>query len=332
MKKLTCSAIALTMTCAAGFASDSEWSALDQEVGALTSSLLRDGATLSGRVSSSYTSESGANIGGFDAYDARLAVSGTSGDFGYRIEVDFAGETFSTNEADDLDTDHDESENTVDDSLLDAYATWSLGNIDAQMGRFRASVCSDASADEGSMDHIAHSLIGQAFTRRSEGLGLSGAMDQFGWSLGIMNGSDGTGDELETVIRVSFDPMDGTSVSIAIVDDGDDDSGATVVELDFAMAEFGINIVQADVEGGGSGNSLGDNLEANSTPITIGVTYQFNADWMIAVRMTDFDNTAGTERQEITANHGNWQIGMTVDSDDMGLDRDTLQVALHVGF
>jgi hypothetical protein len=205
------------------------------------------------------------------------------------------------------------------------------------MGRFRASVCSDASADEGSMDHISHSLIGAAFANHSEGLGLSGSMDRFGWSIGIMNGGDtpATGDDLLTALRVSFEPMDGTSVSIAIVDDGFDDSGATVVEIDFSMAEFGINIVQADVQGTGSGNSLGLgglNLEGNSTPITIGVTYQFNADWMIAVRMTDFDNTAGTERQEITANHGNWQIGMTVDSDDMGLDRDTLQVALHVGF
>jgi hypothetical protein len=321
MKKLTCSAIALTMTCAAGFASDSEWSALDQEVGALTSSLLRDGATLSGRVSSSYTSMSDAtpSVGGFDAYDVRLAVSGSSGDFGYRIENDFSGSGDGTA------------------GLLDAYATWSLGTIDAQMGRFRASVCSDASADEGSMDHIAHSLIGAAFASHNEGLGLSGSMDQFGWSLGIMNGSDGTDDELETVIRVSFEPMDGTSASVAIVDDGGDDSGATVVELDFAMAEFGVNIVQAVVEdspdGSGGNNALdGVGLAGDTTPITIGLTYQFNADWMIAVRMTEFDDAAGTERQEITANHGNWQIGMTVDSDDAGLDSDTLAVALHVGF
>jgi len=309
MKKLTCSAIALTMTCAAGFASDSEWSALDQEVGALTSSLLQGGATISGRVSSSYTSISDTNIGGFDAYDVRLAVSGSSGDFGYRIENDFA-----------------------DEGLLDAYATWSLGTIDATMGQFRAAVCSDALLDEGNMDHIAHSAIGAAFSSRSNGLGLSGSMDQFGWSLGIMNGTDGTGDDLETVIRVSFDPMEGTSVSVAIVDDGYDDSGATVIEIDFAMAEFGVNIVQADVESAGSGGSLGTPLAGDTTPMTISVTYDFNADWMIAVRMTDFDDAGGTERQEITANHGNWQIGMTADSSDTGSDTDTLQVALHVGF
>jgi hypothetical protein len=318
MKKLTCSAIALTMTCAAGFASDSEWSALDQEVGALTSSLLQGGATISGRVSTVYSSNSDSDVGGFSAYDARLAVSGSSGDFGYRIENDFSS-----------------GGDTAD--LLDAYATWSLGTIDAQMGRFRASVCSDASADEGSMDHIAHSAIGAAFAAHNEGLGLSGAMDQFGWSLGIMNGTDGTGDELETVIRVSFDPMEGTSVSVAIVDDGGDDSGATVIEIDFAMADFSVNIVQADVEAGldgsGGNNALsGTGLDGDTTPTTISVNYQFNAEWMISVRMTDFDNAGGQERQEITANHGNWQIGMTADSDDAGNDTDTLQVALHVGF
>jgi hypothetical protein len=63
MKKLTCSAIALTMTCAAGFASDGEWSALDQEVGALASTLSLDGGpTVSGLLQTQYGMADGAML------------------------------------------------------------------------------------------------------------------------------------------------------------------------------------------------------------------------------------------------------------------------------
>ena len=92
MKKLTCGALALTMTCAAGYASDSDWPALDEEVGALASTLGPDGgASISGRVSAGYLMQDPATDG-FSVADARLAIDGESGDYGYHVETDFADE------------------------------------------------------------------------------------------------------------------------------------------------------------------------------------------------------------------------------------------------
>ena len=324
MNKLTCSAIALTMTCATGFASDSEWSALDQEVGALASTLSMDGgASLSGLLQSAYASDGDTDTGGWSTYEARLAVDGSHGDYGYHVDFDFAG-----------------------DGLRGAYATWGMtDSVSAQMGQFRASVCNDADTDEGSMKHFSHSAVGSAFTNFSSGLGLSGAMSDISWALSIMNGEDGTGDELATALRVSMDLMDGgeggmdVSASLAIVDDSGltDDAGATVIEVNAGNGTWGIGIETADAGAGGSG-SLGTALEADSGCMVISLSYNVAENWEVAVRMTDLDDTAGTEATEITANnyldgHGlKWQIGMVEASDDGALDTSAMLVGLTVAF
>ncbi|MDP6938471.1 MAG: hypothetical protein QF848_06505 [Planctomycetota bacterium] len=324
MKKLTCSAIALTMTCAAGFASDSEWSALDQEVGALASTLSLDGgASISGLLQTAYMSDGDTDTGGWATGNARLAVNGSHGDYGYHVEADFA-----------------------DEGLRGAYATWGMtDSVSAQMGQFRASVCNDADTDEGSMKHFNHSAVGAAFTNFSSGLGLSGAMSDISWALSIMNGEDGTGDELATVLRASMDLMDGgeggmdVSASVAIVDDSGvtDDAGATVIEVNAGNGTWGIGIETADAGAGGSG-SLGNALEADSGCMVINLSYNIDANWEVAVRMTDLDDADGTEATEITANnyldgHGlKWQIGMVEAESDAGLDTSAMLVGLTVAF
>jgi len=324
MKKLTCSAIALTMTCAAGFASDSEWSALDQEVGALASTLSLDGgASISGLLQSSYASDGDTDTGGWTTGEARLAVDGSHGDYGYHVDVDFAG-----------------------DGLRGAYATWGMtDSVSAQMGQFRASVCNDADTDEGSMKHFTHSAVGSAFTNFSSGLGLSGAMSEISWALSIMNGEDGTGDELATSLRVSMDLMDGgeggmdVSASVAIVDDSGttDDAGATVIEVNAGNGTWGIGIETADADAGGSG-SLGTALEGDSGCTVISLSYNVAENWEVALRSTDFDDAAGGESTEITANnyldgHGlKWQIGMVETDNDAGADTSAMMVGLTVAF
>jgi len=324
MNKLTCSAIALTMTCATGFASDSEWSALDQEVGALASTLSMDGgASLSGLLQSAYMSDGDTDTGGWATSEARLAVDGSHGDYGYHVDFDFAG-----------------------DGLRGAYATWGMtDSVSAQMGQFRASVCNDADTDEGSMKHFTHSAVGSAFTNFSSGLGLSGAMSDISWALSIMNGEDGTGDELATAIRVSMDLMDGgeggmdVSASVAIVDDSGvtDDAGATVIEVNAGNGTWGIGIETADAGAGGSG-SLGNSLEMDSGCMAISLSYNVTENWEVAVRLTDMDDMAGNESTEITANnyldgHGlKWQIGMADTDNDAGTDTSVMMIGLTVAF
>ncbi len=335
MKKLTCSAFALTMTCAAGFASDSEWSTLDQEVGALASTLSLDGgASISGRIYTGYISDGDTDTGGFTvadtglAFDARLAVDGSHGDYGYHVETDFA-----------------------DEGLRGAYATFGIGDsVSAQMGQFRASVCNDADLDEGDLSHFRHSVVGGAFTDFTSGLGLSGEMSQISWGLGIMNGSDGTDDELLTALRVSMDIMDGgddgigVSASVAIVDNGaNDDDDATVIEINAGNGTWGVGVETADT-GADFTNSLAGNdtgimaLAADASPMVISANYNVNADWNVALRMTDYDDGAGSESTEITANHFldghglKWQIGMVQTDNDAGADSDMILVGLNVAF
>jgi hypothetical protein len=327
MKKLTCSAIALTMTCAAGFASDSEWSALDQEVGALASTLsLQGGASISGLLQTAYMSDGDNNIGGWATGNARLAVNGSHGDYGYHVENDFADAV----------------------GLRGAYATWSMtDSVSAQMGQFRASVCNDADLDEGSMKHFAHSAVGGAFTGFSGGLGLSGAMSDIAWSLSIMNGSDGTGDELLTALRVSMDLMDGgdggmsVSANVALTDDGAiDDNDATVIEVSAGNGTWGLGVETCDT-GAMFANSLAGNdgglmaLSADASTMAISASYNVDANWEVALRITDYDNDA--ESTEITANnyldgHGlKWQIGMQ-ETDNGTTDTSTMMVGLTVAF
>jgi len=330
MNKLTCSAIALSMTCATGFASDGEWSALDQEVGALASTLSMDGgASISGLLQTAYTSDSDNDTGGWGTSNARLAVDGSHGDYGYHVENDFA-----------------------DEGLRGAYATWAMtDSVSAQMGRFQASVCNDADLDEGSMKHFSHSAVGGAFTGFSGGLGLSGAMSDIAWSLSIMNGgNDNTNDELCTALRVSMDLMDGgeggmsVSANVALVDDGEaDDDDATVIEISAGNGTWGLGVETCDT-GVGFSNSLAGTdtglmaLAGDASPMVISASYNVNANWEIALRITDYDDAGGSESTEITSNnyldgHGlKWQIGMQETDNDAGADTSNMMIGLTVAF
>jgi len=359
MKKLTCSALALTMTCAAGFASDGEWSALDQEVGALASTLTLDGGpTVSGDFRSGYTSSSdfdvfatGADVddfpdtGGFSVDQARVAVSGSNGDYGYRIDIDFA--------------------NNDNAGLRDAYATFSMtDSVSAQMGQFRASVCNDADKDENEMDHFYHSAVGAAYSGFTSGLGLSGSASEISWALSIMNGADGTDDENSLIMRASMDLMDGgddgidVSASIAIVDEGDDgddlteDGGGTIIEVTATNGTWAVGVETMDTDDGGAGAYAGNHIAANTTifdgtlegdtgPMAISLSYNIDANWSVALRSTDYDDLLEVSSTEITATNTvsagvRWQIGtISVESDNDDFDLDdasVLQVGLGISF
>jgi len=347
MKKLTCSAIALTMTCAAGFASDGEWSALDQEVGALASTLSLDGGpTVSGDLRTGYVSSSdldaNPDTGGFSVDQARVAVSGSNGDYGYRIDFDFA----------------------ATGGLRDAYATFSIADsVSATMGQFRASVCSDADKDENDMDHFYHSLIGGAYAGFTSGLGLSGDAGSISWALSIMNGQDGVADENAMIMRASMDLMDGgdggmsVSAGVAIVDEGDgtfDDMGGTIIEVSAGDGTWGIGIETMSTDDGGAGNfgagsfAAGEAIDLGSgvgvpggifgdtSPMAISASYNVNDTWSVAVRSTDYD-FFGVETMEITATNTvsegvRWQIGQTEMDSDLSDSASLIQVGLGISF
>jgi len=343
MKKLTCSAIALTMTCAAGFASDGEWSALDQEVGALASTLSLDGgATVTGDLRINYVSSDAGDldvseVGGFSVNSARIAVSGSNGDYGYRVDYEAANNT-----------------------LRDAYATFGIADsVSGQMGQFRASVCSDADKDENDMDHFFHSAIGGAYAGFNNGLGLSGDAGSVSWALSIMNGADGVSDEIGTVLRASMNVMDGgeggmsVDAGVAIVDEGDngdaldnDDVGGTIIEVSAGNGTWAIGIETMDVADNGAGNfgavetaagfgATAGGLFGDTSVMAISASYNVTDTWSVALRSTDYD-IGGVETMEITATNSvadgvRWQIG-TYDVDSDFGDASLVQVGLGISF
>jgi hypothetical protein len=356
MKKLTCSAIALTMTCAAGFASDGEWSALDQEVGALASTLSLDGgATVSGSLRTGYATSGDISVmadldgdgffettlgdlGGFAVDQARIAVEGSNGDYGYRIDYDFA----------------------ATGGLRDAYATFGIAeSVSAQMGQFRMSTCSDADKDENEMDHFYHSAIGGAYAGFTGGLGLSGDASGISWALSIMNGVDSVADELATALRVSMTVMDGgeggmsVNAGVAIVDEGDVDGldadlGGTIIEVSAGDGTWGVGIETMDVADDGAGVFSSDYniaglgfssamLTGDTSPMVISASYAATDTWTGAIRMTDYDLASNAELMEVTAtNHiadgVSWQIGIQEISADGMDDVSATQVGLRISF
>jgi hypothetical protein len=264
----------------------------------------------------------------------------------------------------------------ADEGLRGAYATWAMTeSVSAQMGQFRAGVCSDADLDEGNMKHFYHSGVGGAFTGFTGGLGLSGSMSDISWAISIMNGgtpandgpdelpdtaddvaanADNTGDDLLTAIRVGMNLMDGgddgmsVSANIALVDNGhEDDDDATVIEVSAGNGTWGLGVETCDT-GEGFSNSLAGNdgglmsLADDASTMAISASYNINANWEIAVRMTDYDND--NESTEVTATnyldgHGlKWQIGMAdsdydlVDGDGNDQDLSTIMIGLTVAF
>lgn len=337
--------VILSLSCPAAFATDDEWAPLNREIELLSSTLSLDGGPgLSGQIGVRYDNNSDFNIGGFSASDARLALEGSHGDYGYRVEVDFAGETH----AGLVDTDMDgvpDGLGLITDRLMDAYTTFGIGaSVTARMGRFRASVCDDSDMDEGDMDHLRHSMVGAQFTRHTDGLAFSGAMDLISWDISIMNGFDGALDELLTAVRVRLEPMDGASLSAAVVDDASlQDVGATVITAGYQAGAFGVGLEYADVADAGASTSFhASNIGTldfsvlalgGTNPMCISATFDVNEDWMLAVRHTDADYPAAvtTESLEVTANHGNWQIGL-MDGQLAGFDFDYWAIGLNVGF
>ncbi|TDJ69324.1 MAG: hypothetical protein E2O39_11745 [Planctomycetota bacterium] len=367
MKKLVPSAFALALTAGLGQASEDEWSQLDREVEALTSSLsLADGIGLSGWLRTNYNYSSDIDVffddgggidsndlGGFDVSDARLIWDGSHGDYGFTIQYDFA--------------------ETGDDALLDAFATFPIGgSITGTVGQFKAPVLHGAAMSARDTFFPYKTANSQAWTQRDQGVMLSGDFDTVGWYIAGQNGTDGQGDELFLAARVEVtlmgegagmvegayggpDSPSGT-IGAAYYDDGEaSNSDGFTVDAYFASntysfsgeyVDIGNNTVSRGV--GGYGNSSSSSaanafsgagaLRDDSNPWSVAGTYMFTPDeWEGGVRYQDWDDANDTTVISVGVNRyidgHDLKYGLhwtTTDND--GADVDLITVTLTVGF
>ena len=338
MKKLVFSALALSATTATGLASDSEWTSLDQQIEALTSSLAVDnhgGPAIFGRIRTYYDNNSDADQGGWSVLNARLGAKGSVGDYSYKLQVDFAREP----------------------ELLDAYVDFPIGGqVMGRWGQFKANVSHAALTSSGNLFFRNRSAVGALFSGRSQGFHIGGEFDMLDWGITIQNGSDGVTDELFTAGRISFDVLGSGSdmvegaiggteemsatASIAFFDDGGaDDSDGTLLEIHGGtnVYSFGLEILDL---GDNVITSQGTNqgLEGDSSPITLMGTYMLQPDaWELGIRYQDWDTSTDTSAIEIGVNNYldghnlKWQLQYTSVSDDVA-DADVISIGLQAAF
>ena len=366
MKKLVCSALALSATSAAGLASDSDWSSLDQQIEALTASLAVDnggGPNMFGRLRAYYATSSDVvggidsdgddlDLGGFFVEDARFGVHGQRGDYGYKLQVDFADGM----------------------SLLDAYADFPIGEqVQGRFGQFKSELSRSALVSSGKLAFIDRNAVGNLFSMRVPGFQIGGEFDALDWNIDIQNGGDtdagtgfgaGAGDDLYFAGKVSFDVLGagkdlpegatgGTDEPSATVAIGFYSDGATE-DGDGFIAEFhgGTNVYSFGLDvlsigdglyaGNGSAEDslTGIELEADTTPISLAGTYMVSPDtWEVALRFQDYDNDNDESKIDLAVNNYldghnlKWTLQYsTTDSDDEDHEIDLIALQLALVF
>ncbi len=344
MNKLTCSTLALFLTGSAALASDGEWSTIEQEVNALSSTLSSadQGATIFGRVRTYYTSQvdgvaAGVDSGGVSLKNARLGAKGKHGNYGYKLQAEFKSGT---------------------PALLDAYGTFGIGDqAKGTFGQFKSGVARASRISSGRMLFTNRNIIGSAFSKRTSGLMLGGELSQMGWEISIMNGEDGTTDELLFAGRLTASLMGsgpgkvegaygGTedpslSAAVAFVDDGDF-GDAVVLEVNSGTNLWSFDVAVCDAGENGSGGSLGTEIAADSTPISVQGSYMLQPDkWELGVRFQDFDNAAAgadsTTRTDLSINNYidghslKWMLNVQTD-DEGANDESQVSLGLQVSF
>ncbi|MFT5050690.1 MAG: hypothetical protein ACI8QZ_002092 [Chlamydiales bacterium] len=315
MKNFFYGAFALSLTTIAGQASESEWSQLDKEVEALSMSLTQggDGPTLGGRVSTYYTSSSdvmvGADdLGGFILPDARVDLSGSVGEYGYRIQYNFGDGSLGDGGA----------------GLLDAYIEIPVGELKATVGQYRPPILRSGLTHGNRLAFAQRSELGLLFSGRDAGGMLAGNFDAIGWWLAVMNGgAANTGDELMVAGRVAFDFLgagagdsEGSygasddpsgTVAAAFFADGESDGDGFVVEAAIATSVYSVSFELAALGGDlatelyvpGAAMPL-STVEGDSSPFSIAGTYMLQPDvWELGARFQTVDNAADTTKIDV---------------------------------
>lgn len=192
MRKLVYSAVALTLVSVPGFASDNEWSSLDQEIANLSSSLSAQnnpGPKLGGyiKVRFAYSKDEDALFGGppnnqdesgFKLDKVRIEISGDANqDYSYKVSFDLATGTA---------------------VLKDAYVQWKLAdNFRATMGQFTKPFLMESLLSDKNLLFCQRTALGEFFRPRDTGAMISGNFDTIEWSVSAQNGIDDSGAQVK---------------------------------------------------------------------------------------------------------------------------------------
>jgi hypothetical protein len=320
MNKLVYSALAMTLSSAPVLASDN-WSALDQELNSLSTSLSaqnQSGPKIGGWVISSFRASGddalqigGNDLQGFQLDSVRLEVTGDAGsDYSYKVSFDLKSGTA---------------------LIRDAYAKWKIAEgVNGKMGRLKASFFESGMVGNNRLLFLERTGLGDFFDARDLGIEFGGEFDTLNWSVTAQNGSDGQGDEHKFTARLraalmgngtgkqegAYGSGDETNLSagIAWMDDGNLDDGQVIgLETQLTSGPFSLAAEIADFDKGTAGVFGADNLllgqfgivggdVADTTPWDVTGSYMFTDMYEVAVRYQDADDSEDTTAWTIGVN------------------------------
>lgn len=188
MRKLVYSAVALTLVSVPGFASDNEWSSLDQEIASLSSSLSAQnapGPKIGGYLKTSYrysTSKDAlfggppndSDESGFKLDKVRVEITGDANqEYSYKVSFDLASGSA---------------------AIKDAYVQWKIADsFRATLGLFTKPVLSESLISDKNLLFYQRTALGEFFRPRDTGAMLGGNFDTIEWSISAQNGTNDSG-------------------------------------------------------------------------------------------------------------------------------------------
>ena len=326
MRKLVYSAAALTLVSVPGFATENEWSSLDQEINNLSSSLSAQttpGPGIGGYIRSSFRysddqdalSFNGGPPGtedevGFKLDSVRIEISGDAGqDYSYKVSFDLANGSA---------------------ELKDAYVTWMVAEgVKGTMGQFKKPFLRSSLVSRRHLLFQERTALGGIFDAREPGLMFSGTFDTIAWWLAGQNGFDGKEDDFNYTARIAAHLMGAgvgkvegaygageetnLTVAIAWADEQELEDGTTIAfEVAMTSGPFSISGEVVDFDKGdpttgfaefkdgadlhyGSDNSIVSEDPADTTPWDVTVSYMFTEMYEAMIRYEDSDHdTADT--------------------------------------
>jgi hypothetical protein len=357
MNRIVYGALAGAIIVSTSSASENEWLSLDQEIEALSSSLSQTGGgpewfgwiRSSWRDNSDVTqaatapSASADDIQGFQFDSVRLGVTGAVGDYGYKLEYDFANNF-----------------GMVPGPLggaggvLDAYVHTTVGEqVTFQMGNFRQPFLRSSQLSRDSLLFLDRTGLGERFAVRQMGLMFSGSFETVDWFFSAQNGADGSGDNYVFTVRGEVDLLGGgvadvegaygateeTSLTagLSIAEEGLIDDGlhfavdGSLTSGPFSAAGEFVSFDEGeqgapDLWGGAaspilSNFGLGGDV-SDSTPWNVQASYMFTDMYEAGIRYEDADDAADSTAISLVVNRYvqghdiKWQAQYTtVDSD-----------------
>jgi len=236
MNKLVLSALAASVAIGTTNASEGDWAGLDAELNTLTSSLdSHGGPSVSGYLEATYDTVGIHEVIGVDAVaddpltpedetvvgvDAvaesstfgtarhNLTVSGSSGGYGYHVDLDGGSEA------------------------ADAYLTFTMGDMGWTMGTFmKPGTGADAEAEN---DRVFSTRNFGDSGDRSSGIMTSGSMDAIGYQIFV-------GDDETLAARVTYDVMTGDGINLSVAYSMDDEDDSNAMEANLSSGPFGLH-------------------------------------------------------------------------------------------